>query len=373
MLGRTPKDFDIATNALPEQVHQLFRNCRVIGRRFRLAHIRFGREIVEVATYRGAHSDDDDHGLSTDGRVVRDNVFSSLLEEDAQRRDFTVNSLYYNVDEGSIIDYSGGVEHLKAGVLHLMGDPRVRYREDPVRMLRAVRFAAKLGFRIDTESEAPLFEFGELLEAIPAARLFEEVLKLFMSGHAVQSLQLLCHYRLFEHLFPQAGHATAQLASSSPLLLQALANTDARIAQDKPVTPAFLFAALLWGPLRHAIEQLQGQGASELQTMQLASEKVVARQVKRTALPKRFSVPMREIWALQASLRQRLGKRPVRLLTHPRFRAAYDFMLLRCSAGEDIQELCDWWTAFQSAEVGEQQAMIGRMKPPTDTRRRYSK
>ncbi|HLA74295.1 MAG TPA: polynucleotide adenylyltransferase PcnB [Gammaproteobacteria bacterium] len=373
LLGRTPKDFDVATSAHPEQVEQLFRNCRLIGRRFRLAHIRFGREIVEVATFRGGHDNDGGDGHSEDGRIVRDNVFGKTLEEDAWRRDFTVNSLYFNVNEFAVLDFTGGMAHLKAGTLQLMGDPALRYREDPVRMLRAVRFAAKLGFSIHPDSAAPLLELGGLLEGVPAARLFEEILKLFMGGHAVQTFKLLRDYQLLSHLFPQTAASLQQNPAAEALLLQALANTDARIAEDKPVTPAFLFAALLWEPVQQAAAQLQSQEMGEIQALQVASEMVVARQIRRTALPKRFSVPMREIWALQPRLRQRSGKRSLRLLAHPRFRAAYDFLLLRASAGEDLQELCDWWTELQGAETGEQQNMVNRTHAPAKTRRRRRK
>lgn len=373
LLGRKPKDFDVATSAHPEQVEQLFRNCRLIGRRFRLAHIRFGREIVEVATFRGCHGSDNGEGQSEDGRIIRDNVFGKTLEEDAWRRDFTVNSLYLNVNDFSVVDYTGGMEHLRAGILHLMGDPALRYREDPVRMLRAVRFAAKLGFRIHPQSEAPLLELGGLLESVPPARLFEEILKLFMGGCAVATFHLLRQYNLFGYLFPQTEASIKKLGEPSALLLQALANTDTRVAADKPVTPAFLFAALLWDPMCQLAEQMQTHEAGEMQALQVASEMVVARQIRHTAVPKRFSVPMREIWALQPRLHQRSGKRPLRLLAHPRFRAAYDFLLLRSVAGETLQELCDWWTQFQIVENAEQQAMVTRLQPPTKTRRRRRK
>jgi poly(A) polymerase len=374
LLGRVPHDFDIATNARPEHVEQLFRNCRLIGRRFRLAHVRFGREIVEVATFRGSHSDESTEGLSSEGRIVRDNVFGSTLEEDAWRRDFTVNALYYDINDLAVVDYTGGIEHLKARVLHLMGDPALRYREDPVRMLRAVRFAAKLGFRIHPDSETPLFELGALLEGIPAARLFEEILKLFMGGDAVATFELLRHYGLFGYLFPQSEASIEKRPEALALMMQAFASTDARIREGKPVTPAFLFAALLWEPMRQLAEQMQTQEMGEIQAMQVASEMVVTRQVKRTALPKRFSVPMREIWAMQLRLRQRSGKRALRLLAHPRFRAAYDFLLLRSAAGDDLQELCDWWTQFQGIGTNEQEAMIKRVKPTeTRTRRRRRK
>jgi poly(A) polymerase len=349
LLGREPKDFDIATNARPEEVKKLFRNCMLIGRRFRLAHVRFENEIIEVATFR-AQGDgaSDDEARTENGRILRDNVYGTL-EEDAWRRDFTVNALYYNIQDFSVVDYVGGMADLQSGMLRLIGDPRQRYHEDAVRMLRAVRFAAKLGFRIHTDSEAPIFELAHLLEDIPSARLFDEILKLFLGGCAVQSFELLRHYGLFAYLFPQTEACLAQEREGFPLtlLIRALQNTDARIAEGKPVTPAFLYAALLWEPLRQAMASQEAEAMGEIQALQQAAYAVEGQQLARTALPKRFGVPMREIWTLQIRLRRTTGLRPLRLLEHPRFRAAYDFMLLRRDAGEDIGELCQWWTEFQ--------------------------
>ncbi len=375
LLGREPKDFDVATNALPDQVAHLFRNCRLIGRRFRLAHVHFGRDIIEVATFRSAHVEDQDHdeAHSENGRILRDNVYGTTLEDDAWRRDFTVNALYYNIRDFSVVDCMSGMDDLRAGLLRLVGEPEQRYREDAVRMLRAVRFAAKLGFRIHPESEAPMTKLGHLLSEIPSARLFEEVLKLFMGGCAVQTFELLRHYRLFGHLFPDTEASLTRQREHFPLTLltQALGNTDERIAQGKPVTPAFLFAALLWEPMRQLAEKKQAEGMNEIEAMQIAAESVVMRQVTRIALPKRFSVPMREIWALQYRLPQRAGKRALRLLAHPRFRAAYDFLLLRAAAGEEVQELADWWTHFQETDGSGQQTLLGTLDPsPAKKRRR---
>lgn len=349
LLGREPKDFDIATNARPEEVKKLFRNCMLIGRRFRLAHVRFENEIIEVATFRAqGDGDSDDEARTENGRILRDNVYGTL-EEDAWRRDFTVNALYYNIQDFSVVDYVGGMADLQSGMLRLIGDPRQRYHEDAVRMLRAVRFAAKLGFRIHTDSEAPIFELAHLLEDIPSARLFDEILKLFLGGCAVQSFELLRHYGLFAYLFPQTEACLAQEREGFPLtlLIRALQNTDARIAEGKPVTPAFLYAALLWEPLRQAMASQEAEAMGEIQALQQAAYAVEGQQLARTALPKRFGVPMREIWTLQIRLRRTTGLRPLRLLEHPRFRAAYDFMLLRRDAGEDIGDLCQWWTEFQ--------------------------
>ncbi|MDA1107963.1 MAG: polynucleotide adenylyltransferase PcnB [Proteobacteria bacterium] len=373
LLGREPKDFDVATNASPDQVAHLFRNCRLIGRRFRLAHVHFGRDIIEVATFRGAHAENEGEAHSENGRILRDNVYGTTLEDDAWRRDFTVNALYYNIRDFSVVDCMSGMDDLRAGLLRLVGEPEQRYREDAVRMLRAVRFAAKLGFRIHPESEVPMTRLGHLLSEIPSARLFEEVLKLFMGGYAVQTFELLRHYRLFGHLFPDTEASLTRQRAHFPLTLltHALGNTDERIAQGKPVTPAFLFAALLWEPMRQLAEKKQAEGMSEIDAMQLAAETVVMRQVTRIALPKRFSVPMREIWAMQYRLPQRAGKRALRLLAHPRFRAAYDFLLLRAAAGEEVQELADWWTHFQETDGSGQQTLLGTLVPsPAKKRRR---
>jgi poly(A) polymerase len=349
MLGREPKDFDIATDARPEQVREVFRNCRLIGRRFRLAHVHFGREIIEVATFRGGQDGAEPDNHQTDeGMLLRDNVYGNI-EQDALRRDFSVNALYYNIADFSIIDYAAGVDDLRSGVLRLLGDPETRYREDPVRMLRAARFAAKLGFRIAPDTEAPIGELAPLLADIPPARLFEEILKLFLGGTAVGSFEKLRHYGLFAQLFPETEDCLAQLDQEFPLtlVLQGLENTDARVREEKPVTPAFLFAVLLWEPVRRRAEALQADGVPAFQAIQLAAGELLGKQLQRVALPRRFSTPMQEIWSLQARFSNTRGKRPQRLLAHPRFRAAYDFMLLRAAAGEADPELAKWWTALQ--------------------------
>lgn len=352
LLGREPKDFDVATDASPEQVRQVFRNCRLIGRRFRLAHVHFGQEIIEVATFRaGQDVEDAGQHQNDEGRLLRDNVYGTI-EQDALRRDFTVNALYYNVADFSIIDYAGGVEDLKSGVLRLLGDPETRYREDPVRMLRAMRFAAKLGFRIAPETEQPIDALGALLADIPPARLFEEVLKMFLGGTAVGSFEKLRQYGLFAQLFPDTESCLARLDHEFPLtlVLKGLENTDTRIREEKPVTPAFLFAVLLWEPVRQRAEELQAGGTAPHQAIQQAAAEVLSRQLTRVALPRRFSTPMQEIWSLQPRFAHTRGKRPARLLTHPRFRAAYDFMLLRADSGEADPELAAWWTALQEGD-----------------------
>lgn len=353
LLGREPKDFDIATDATPEEVHALFKNSRLIGRRFRLVHVRFGRQILEVATFRGKHDAESEggEGVVRDGMIVRDNVYGTLAE-DAWRRDFTVNALYYNIADFSVVDYTGGVEDLEKGQLCLIGDPEVRYREDPVRMLRAIRFAGKLGLIIEPSSEKAIAEMAELLQAVPSARLFDEVLKLFMSGFAVSTYELLRHYGLFGQLFPAVEESLAEQSENFPkaFLLKALGNTDARIAEKKPVTPAFLFASLLWEPVRQRFTEVRTEAGSDLVAMQIAGQSVIDQQIARVSLPKRFSIQAREIWEMQIRLQRRGGKQAFRLFAHPRFRAAYDFMLLRSETGEIDSELVDWWTEFQERD-----------------------
>lgn len=376
LLGREPKDFDVVTDAHPEIVYKLFRNCRLIGRRFRLAHVQFGREIIEVATFRAASNDDQVTGdsairVGNSGRIIRDNVYGSI-EDDAWRRDFTINALYYNIDNFSVLDYADGLTDLKAGVIRLIGDPEQRYREDPVRMLRAVRFAAKLGFHIDLDAEKSLYSFGRLLEDVPSARLFDEVLKLFLGGCALQAFGLLRHYRLFGHLFPDTERCLSRQHGHYPktLLGRVLANTDARLSEDKPVTPAFLFAALLWEPLQEHMTQLLKAGLDESQVMQVAADAVLQSQVKRIALPRRFSIPMREVWMLQKRLMVTSGKRSLRLVAHPRFRAAYDFLLLRAEDNQELTEVCQWWTRFlELDEAARAKAVIVKNKVKSRRRR----
>lgn len=361
LLGLHPKDFDVATDATPEQVKDLFRNCRLIGRRFRLAHVHFGKEIIEVATFRAPHDQrdaDEDEAATENGRIVRDNVFGSI-EEDAVRRDLTINALYYNIDDFSIVDHVGGVRDIEARRIRLIGDPAQRYREDPVRMLRVIRFAAKLGFDIDESAAAPMRELGDLLVDVPAARLFEEVNKLFLSGHAVKAFQLLREYGIFRYLLPATAEAldSDEETFTEPFLLSALASTDRRIEQDKPVTPAFLYAALLWEPVRLTAQDFAEEDNPDPMDIRDAAYAVADEQRERVSIPKRFQIAMREIWELQPRFERRTGKRAFRLLTHPRFRAAYDFLCLRAAAGEPVGELCDWWTDFQEAESSAQRKM----------------
>lgn len=345
LLGGNPKDFDIATDATPEEVKRLFRNCRLIGRRFRLAHVVFGREIVEVATFRGMGEEGDRHIV--DGRILRDNIWGSI-EEDALRRDFRVNALYYDIADFSVLDFVGGMQDLDNRVLHLIGDPAQRYREDPVRMLRAARLAAKLDFTIDEEAAAPFAELGELLAEAPPARLFDESLKMFLAGNGLKSFHTLEQYGLLEPLFPVTARALARGDEALRAVVeQGLANTDARVAEDKSVTPAFLFAVLLWGEVRAQAGELIADGVESALAWQRAAHRVVAEQCQRVAIPRRFSFAMEEIWALQPRFAALTRKRVFRLLAHPRFRAAYDFLLLRGAESDDMRELGQWWTRAQ--------------------------
>ncbi len=361
LLGLRPKDFDVATDALPEQVRATFSNCRLIGRRFRLAHVHFGGHIIEVATFRGAGAEGDSDGdvlVDERGRVLRDNVYGSL-EEDAWRRDFTVNALYYSVEDFAIYDYVGGMADLRNRVLRLIGDPWTRYREDPVRMLRAVRFAAKLGFSLEARTAAALTELAGLLADISPARLYDESLKLFLGGHAAQTFTLLREHGLFGYLFPATEAIIRREGEQGPtlrLLNQAMVNTDQRIAEDKPVTPAFLFAALAWGPIREAVSTRLEAGIPPAQAHFDATEAVEA--AMPVLPPRRFRAPMQEIWRLQPRFESTTPKRATVLLAHPRFRAAYDFLLLRGHAGEMAEPILAWWTELQTAAAEERETLL---------------
>ena len=364
LLGINPKDFDVATSATPEQVRAEFRNARVIGRRFKLAHVHFGREIIEVATFRANHpqgEDEEDSHISSrneSGRILRDNVYGSL-EDDAQRRDFTINALYFDVSGERILDYAHGVHDIRNRLIRLIGDPEQRYLEDPVRMLRAVRFAAKLDFDIEKHSAAPIRQLASKLRDIPSARLFDECLKLFLAGYAERTFELLVEYDLFAPLFPASAAALKRDPEyTGALIRNALANTDDRVAEGKPVTPAFLFAALLWPALPARALQLQARGMPPIPAMQEAAHDLIVEQCQRIAVPKRFTLPIREIWDMQERLPRRSGKRADLLLENPRFRAGYDFLLLREDAGEQTDGLGDWWTDYQDATDSERRSMI---------------
>ncbi len=359
LVGGRPKDFDVATDATPEQVKQLFRNCRLIGRRFRLAHVVFGREIIEVATFR-ANSDDGSGDREVEnGMLVRDNVYGSI-EDDAVRRDFTCNALYYAIEDFSVRDYTGGFEDVLARRMKLIGDPEQRYREDPVRMLRAVRLAAKLRFEIEPATAEPIPRLAGLLNEAAPARLFEEVLKLFLSGHGVASFEGLERYGLLAVLFPESAAALKSNRSGAlrRVLIEGLRNTDERVANEEPVSPAFLFALLLWPAFCRNLIALQRQGLAPEEAQRRAADRVTLHQLTTIALPRRFSLPMQEIWLLQSRFGSRQRKRVFRTLAHPRFRAAFDFLALRQAGSDEHQEDIAFWREAQQQKGPELESAL---------------
>ena len=397
LIGIEPKDFDVATNALPEEVRRLFRNCRLIGRRFRLAHVFFGQEIIEVATFRAASAPppgedpladldpeegdgpelsepeefdadvadtegEDSHVLDEHGRILRDNAYGTI-DDDVWRRDFTANALYYNIADFSIWDYVGGVEDVLARRLRVIGDPQTRFREDPVRMLRAARFEAKLDFTIDPPVEAAIHELGGLLASAPPARLFDETLKLFLAGNGVRSFATLRRLGLLDVLFPTVADYFRRHPDSlvEELLLRGLANTDQRVREGKSVTPTYLFALLLYGPIAAAIEALPPNRWHEAGAIMDACDQAAREMAARVALPRRFSLGVREMFALQPRLEQPRGRRALRLIEHPRFRAAYDLLLLRAELGLAAPETAAWWTRLQEAPPQERDRMADEL------------
>ena len=349
LLDRVPKDFDIATSARPEDIRKLFNSCRLIGRRFRLAHIYYGRDYLEVATFRAPHADDDEGGKTDDdGRIIHDNVYGTL-EEDVWRRDFTINALFYDPIGGDLLDFVGGLEDLRAGRIRLIGDPEKRFREDPVRMLRAVRFAAKLGFNMETAILDLLPGLANLIESVSPARLFDEIIKLLHSGDGANTFRLLRDFNVLQHLLPLTAESIEEDTSGNFLRMVeiSLANTDQRIADGRSVMPAFLYAVLLWHKVHLAAVALQLDGVPEMQALHLAASDALRDQVDFTAVPRRYSNITREIWALQSRFRYHDLRRANLLLGNPRFRAAYDFLCLRAQVGEPLKEDCDWWTRFQ--------------------------
>ena len=348
LVGLKPKDFDIATDASPETIRALFKNSRIIGRRFRLVHVVYGREIIEVATFRAAHNKGEGGEIGAAGRIVRDNVFGSI-EEDAYRRDFSVNALYYNIADGSVVDYVGGLKDLERGVFQLIGDPVTRCEEDPVRVLRAVRLAAKLKFKIDPDTLAAMRATSSELSATPPPRLFEEVLKLFQGGYALRSFHAVREHELLRYLFPMLDTRLKQ--GDEPLVKMldaALENTDRRVAQGKPITPYYLLAFMLWPDVQeYAIDECES-GMSINDGLMGASDAVLSRQLRITSIPRRLSGPMKELWLMQPRLERLKGGRALKLIEDRRFRAAYDFLCLRATIEPNLQSSADWWTKVQS-------------------------
>ena len=381
LLDKQPKDFDIATNATPEEIKKLFRNCRLIGRRFRLAHILFGRDVIEVATFRGHHAEakpsiQDKKQVSAqsqEGMLLRDNVYGTI-DEDAERRDFTINALYYSVKDFTVTDYANGVHDLENRIVRLMGDPETRYREDPVRMLRAVRFATKLDMEIESNTAAPIRKLSGLLQDIPAARLFEESLKLLQSGNGLATYQLLREYNLFQQLFPLLSeHFTEEQDSQTEQMIEhILAATDKRINEGKRVNPAFMYAAMLWYPMVTRAEEIAiTSGLSYYDAFMVASNDILDEQVKTIAIPRRFTTTVRDIWQQQIRFSRRSGKRAFKMLEHPKFRAAFDFLEMRGHfEGEEIASLARWWDEFQQADRNHRSKMVQQINEGSGGQRR---
>jgi poly(A) polymerase len=360
LLGVKPKDFDIATDATPEEVKRLFRRAFIIGRRFQIVHVMFGQELLEVTTFRGNGSNNapkDEHG-----RVLRDNNFGPQ-HEDAARRDFTINAMYYDPASQSVLDYHGGIEDIRAKTLRIIGVPEARYREDPVRMLRVVRFAAKLGFSIEPATRAPIPVMAPLIDNVPTARVFDEMLKLLMSGQALACLNELRNAGLHHGLLPLLDVVLEQPIGMKFVTL-ALESTDNRIKAGKGVSPGFLFASLLWHQVLEKWNAYRAAGESPIPALHLAADDVLEAQTENLALQRRIASDMRDIWSMQPRFERRTGKSPYKLLENPRFRAGYDFLLLRCQSGELELELGDWWTAFVEGDNAERERLQSNANQP---------
>ena len=382
LVGIKPKDFDVTTDATPEQIHRLFKRSRIIGRRFQIVHVRDGRETIEVSTFRAATENPPDQAgkdpfqLGSSGQIIRDNKFGSI-EEDAFRRDFTVNALYYDIEDFSLIDYTGGLKDIEQRTLRIIGNPLQRYREDPVRMIRAIRLASKLAFELSPETAAPIKQNAKLLQEVSPARLFEEVNKLFLAGYGHETYHMMLEYGLFEALFPEA-HAQIQLDESLQLFIsQALINSDNRVEQGKPVVPAFLFSVLLWPQANARHQKLLEAGEPPIPALQKACQDAIAAQQSYVSIPRRFTQNIREIWEMQPRLIQRRKNRIHPMLEHPRFRAAYDFLLLREQSGEQLDQAGSWWTEFQDSNKEQRDALIdalpGAKRKRSKPRRRKPK
>jgi poly(A) polymerase len=379
LLGRQPKDFDIATDATPEQIKKVFKNSRIIGRRFKIVHVRFGREIFEVTTFRGPHNNRNvvgdkgqqnikglESAQSNNGLILRDNVYGRI-DEDAERRDFTINSLYYTLKDFVILDFTGGIEDIQKKTIRIIGNPTERYIEDPVRMLRALRFSAKLNFKIETNTLEPIDKLAHLLGSISTARLFDESIKLLATGHGRKSFKNLKQYKIGMYLFEPPLSAMesdfTKNQQSSRLLDLALHNTDLRLEEGKSVTPGFLFAALLWPVFQMYLEINKKLKLTKKQLFQSSIDMAIERQLSYTAIPKRFTIAIKEIWRLQSQLERASPRNIGIVFSNKKFRAAYDFLLLREQSGEKLKSITSWWTLFQLSDEQAQSQMIASKKP----------
>ncbi len=367
LLGKHPKDFDVATSAKPAEVQKLFRKARIIGRRFQIVHVRMGPEIIEVTTFRGSAENSHLQQANASGMLVRDNVFGSV-EDDAVRRDFTMNALYYDPSNHEVLDFVGGYDDLEDGMIRIISDPETRYREDPVRMLRAVRFVGKLGLQLEPDTAEPIRRLAPLLRDVSPSRLFDEILKLLQAGHGQATFPELVKYDLLRPLFPQTEALLSEADDQhhQHLIDLALLDTDTRCNEGKSVTPAFLYAALHWPQVQHRWEELQAEGHGRTQALAIACSETLDFNQQFIAIPKRFSVTIREIWELQVKLEKRHGRRPDSTLEHPRFRAGYDFLLLRERSGEIPGGLGEWWTHYQIADDAMRRDLIASVKDDQD-------
>lgn len=357
--GLEPTDFDVATNATPEQIRPLFRRARIIGRRFKLVHVVFGREIIETSTFRAPSTDDeftDEHG-----RILRDNLYGTH-KEDAARRDFTLNALYYDPLNEIVIDYHNGVSDLQNRVVRMIGDPDVRYREDPIRMLRAMRFAAKLDATIEASTLKPIRDLAPLVENVPTSRLFDELLKLLTCGHAMTCLYKLRDANLHHTVLPLLD-ASFALEGGEQFITLALERTDVRVRTGKTVSPSFLFATLLWKLVLQRWEDLCEQGEHRNQALIQAADDIVAKQTRKLPIQRRFQADMREIWFMQARFERATPRAIWRLIEQPRFRAAVDFLQLRAAAKEVDSVQAQWWMDLADADSATQSDLINALQP----------
>ena len=359
LLGLLPKDFDVATNAHPEQIRSLFSNSHIIGRRFKLVHVRYGREIIEVATYRGHDPEHEHHKQSASGMILRDNVYGSL-EEDAMRRDFTVNALYYNIADFSVVDDVDGMKDILSKTMRVIGDPKQRFREDPVRMIRAVRLASKLNLKIEKKSLDGIVELNELVNQVPSARLFDEFLKISLGGHSEKTFAMLEEVGLFRVLFPRLGkHFQSENGTNiRQFIKNALISTDERIIEEKGVHPAFIIAVMLWPSFRETMELHLDQGDKFFAALSKSLKHILKHHEMPMSVPRRLTLVIEEIWTLQYHLPQTRRSRILSTLHHQRFRAAYDFLLLRAEVDPSLKPLCSWWENFQVATKEEQEELI---------------
>ena len=364
LLGIEPKDFDVATNATPEEVRKVFRRSRIIGRRFQIVHVMVGPETIEVTTFRGAGKvQQNEHG-----RIMKDNTYGSM-EEDALRRDFTCNALYYDPVHRQVLDFHNGFEDIRAKRLVMIGDAAGRYQEDPVRILRAVRLSGKLGFEVSEETLAPIAECAQRLRHEPVARLFDEIMKLLFSGHARSCLQQFEKLGVAAEIHPLLDALQRAAKGKQPnIVTLSLKNTDERLRADKSVSVGFVLAAVLWPDVNLRWQQRQKSGERSVAALNGAISDLREDMEKGWGVPQRFAATMREIWVLQPQFDNRRGARPFRLLSQERFRAAYDFLVLRAQLGEVDQELADWWTVFQHADEVTRQEMASAAGQPVQQR-----